>query len=189
MPKLLSTNWQQDRSLCNCLGSCPCFVMCVPCVLFFICNTFKLEEALRCKPEGRGFDSRWCQWYSSLTSGAGIDSTSNRNEYQEYFLGGNGGRCWQPYHLLVLIVLKCGSLSLLEPHGAVQVCTGIALPFVLSLTFRWTVFINYVAASHKTLHLRYNRWLLFREIISKVVRISRNAWIALCGENYRYFEY
>jgi len=26
----------------------------------------------------------------------GVDSTSNRNEYQEYFLGGKGGRCIGP---------------------------------------------------------------------------------------------
>jgi len=25
--------------------------------------------------------------------GSGVDSASNRNEYQEYFLGGKGGRC------------------------------------------------------------------------------------------------
>jgi len=25
--------------------------------------------------------------------GPGVDSVSNRNEYQEYFLGGEGGRC------------------------------------------------------------------------------------------------
>jgi len=25
--------------------------------------------------------------------GLGFDSASNRNEYQEYFLGGKGGRC------------------------------------------------------------------------------------------------
>jgi len=25
--------------------------------------------------------------------GPGVESTSNRNEYQEYFLGGKGGRC------------------------------------------------------------------------------------------------
>ena len=45
-------------------------------------------EALRYKPEGRGFDSRWCNWNFSLTQsfrphyGPGIDSASNRNEYQ-----------------------------------------------------------------------------------------------------------
>jgi hypothetical protein len=27
----------------------------------------QLVEALRCKPEGRGFDSRWCHWNFSLT--------------------------------------------------------------------------------------------------------------------------
>jgi hypothetical protein len=53
----------------------------------------QLVEALRYKPEGRGFDSRLCHWNISLTSSfrphcdPGIDSTSNRNEYQEYFLG------------------------------------------------------------------------------------------------------
>jgi len=45
------------------------------------------------EPEGRGFDSRWCHWNFSLTYsfqphyGTGVDSASNRNEYQEYFLG------------------------------------------------------------------------------------------------------
>ena len=27
----------------------------------------RLVEALRYKPEGRGFDSRWCHWNFSLT--------------------------------------------------------------------------------------------------------------------------
>jgi hypothetical protein len=35
---------------------------------------------------------------------------------------------WQPYHLHVPIVLKSGSLNLLEPYGPVQACNGIALP-------------------------------------------------------------
>jgi len=26
----------------------------------------QLVEPLRCKPEGRGFDSRWCHWNFSL---------------------------------------------------------------------------------------------------------------------------
>ena len=53
----------------------------------------QLVEALPYKPEGRGFDSRWCHWNFSLTQssrshyGPRVDSTSNRNEYQEYFLG------------------------------------------------------------------------------------------------------
>jgi len=53
----------------------------------------QLVETLPYKPEGCGFDSRWCHWIFSFTSsfrphyGPGIDSASNRNEYQEYFLG------------------------------------------------------------------------------------------------------
>ena len=43
------------------------------------------------KSEGRWFDPSWCHWNSSLTFrshyGPGVDSASNTNEYQEYFLG------------------------------------------------------------------------------------------------------
>jgi hypothetical protein len=40
-----------------------------------------------------------------------------------------GAYSWQPYQLHVPIVLKSGSLNLLEPYGPVQACNGIALPF------------------------------------------------------------
>ena len=71
-------------------------------------------------------------WQSfRLQYGPGVDSASNRNEYQEYLLGGKGGRCVGltnlPLH--VLIVLKCVSLNLPEPSGPVQGWTGIALLF------------------------------------------------------------
>jgi len=45
------------------------------------------------KSEGRWFDSSWCQWIfidiKSFRShyGSGVDSASNRYEYQDYFLG------------------------------------------------------------------------------------------------------
>jgi len=45
------------------------------------------------KSEGRWFDPSWCQWIfidiKSFRShhGPGVDSASNRNEYQEHFLG------------------------------------------------------------------------------------------------------
>jgi len=60
--------------------------------------------------------------------GTGVDSAYYRNEYQEYFRGvkAAGAWGWQPYHLHVPIVLKSGSLSLLEPSGPVQGCNGIA---------------------------------------------------------------
>jgi hypothetical protein len=67
---------------------------------------------------------------SGRTIALGFDSSSKRNEYQEYFLGAKGGRCqgWQPYHLHGLTVLKSRILKLLEPSGPVQACNGIALP-------------------------------------------------------------
>jgi hypothetical protein len=68
---------------------------------------------LRYKPEGRGFESRWCNWNFSLTSFGpyhvlGFNSASNRNEYQEYFLSGKGGRC------VVLITLPPSCADCLE---------------------------------------------------------------------------
>ena len=50
-------------------------------------------KALRYKPTGRRFDSRWCHWNFSVTLSfwshyvPGVDSASNSNEYQVYFLG------------------------------------------------------------------------------------------------------
>jgi hypothetical protein len=53
----------------------------------------QLVEALCCKSEGAGFDSRWCHLNFSLTQsirpdyGPGVGSACNRNEYRVYFLG------------------------------------------------------------------------------------------------------
>ena len=50
-------------------------------------------KALRYKSEGRWFDCRYCHWNFSLIEafqlhyGPELDSASNRNEYQELFLG------------------------------------------------------------------------------------------------------
>jgi hypothetical protein len=62
-----------------------------------------------------------------------IDSASNINEYQEYFLGVKSAGAYgsHPYQLHVLFVMKSGSLNLLGPSGTVQVCNGIALPLPL----------------------------------------------------------
>ena len=42
-------------------------------------------------------------------------------------------RADKPYHLHVPIVMKSGSLNLLEPSGPVQACNGIALPITTKL--------------------------------------------------------
>jgi hypothetical protein len=70
--------------------------------------------------------------------GPGVDSTSNRNEYQEYFLGGKCGRCVR----LTTLPLKCANCleiwepNLLEPSGPVKACNGFALPLPLLLIYR-----------------------------------------------------
>ena len=42
----------------------------------------QLVDALHYKPEGHGFDSRWCHWPP------GVDSASNRNVVPGIFPGG-----------------------------------------------------------------------------------------------------
>jgi len=94
------------------------------------------EDWLECIPGGRGstvvnvlcyksedcwFDPSWCHWNFSLTLtshyGPGVDSVSNRNEYQEHFLGGKGGRCVRLTTLppSCAIVVKSGNLNFLGP--------------------------------------------------------------------------
>jgi len=66
-----------------------------------------------------------------LRDGPGVDSASNRNKYQGYFLGSKGG---QGIGLTILPPscansLEIGSLNFLEPSEPVQAYTGLALPF------------------------------------------------------------
>jgi hypothetical protein len=90
----------------------------------------QLVKALRYKSEGRGFNSRWCHWIFSLTHsfrpqyGSGVDSASNRNEYQEYFPGGKGGRC---VGLTTLSPSCADCLEMWEPQppGALRACPGL----------------------------------------------------------------
>jgi hypothetical protein len=82
-------------------------------------------KALRYKPTGRGFDSRWCHWNFSVTKsfrshyGPGVESASNRNEYQVYFLGvkAAGPQGWQPYHHPVPLSWNLGTLTSWNPLG------------------------------------------------------------------------
>ena len=58
-----------------------------------------------------------------------LTEMSTRNISWEVRAAGAYG--WQPYHLHVVIVLKSGSLKLLEPTGPVQACNGIVLLNIL----------------------------------------------------------
>ena len=68
--------------------------------------------------------------------GPGVDSVSNRNEYQEYFLGGKSGRCVRLTTLPAscAVVTKSRNLNFLEPSGPLQYCNGAALPLPLPLS-------------------------------------------------------
>jgi len=57
--------------------------------------------------------------------GPGVDPTSNRNEYRDYFL---------VVRLTTLppscaVVMKSGNCNFLEPSGPLQACNGTDLPF------------------------------------------------------------
>jgi len=57
----------------------------------------------------------------------GTDSASNRNEYQEYFLGGKGGRCVRltTYHHPVPLLRNLGTLTSWNPLGLSRHVMGL----------------------------------------------------------------
>jgi len=76
--------------------------------------------------EGRWFDPSWChlEFFVDIKSfrshyGPGVDSASNRNEYQEYLLGGKSGRCVRltTYHHPVPLSRNLGTLTFWNPLG------------------------------------------------------------------------
>ena len=126
----------------------------------------QLGEALRYKPEGLGVDSRWCHWNFPLKQsfrshyGPGVDSASNRNEYEEYFLGGKGGRC---VGLTALAPLRADCLEIWEPQppGRMRACPGpykdcfpctvykcIWLNQLSNTTNLWWIDVNYIVINY-----------------------------------------
>ena len=87
-----------------------------------------LAETMHHKPEGRGFDSPLCHWNFShiilaADYGPGVDSASNRNEYQEHFVAGKSGRC---VGLTTLPPSCADCLEICEPQPPVtlRACPG-----------------------------------------------------------------
>ena len=58
----------------------------------------------------------------------GVDSASNTHECQEYFLGGNDGRC-VGLTTLPFSCAECHEIWKPQPAGALGACTRISLPF------------------------------------------------------------
>ena len=65
--------------------------------------------------------------YFRSHSGPGVDSASNRNEYQEYFLGGKGGRCVRltTYHNRVPLPRNLGTVTSWYPLGLSRPVKGL----------------------------------------------------------------
>jgi hypothetical protein len=80
----------------------------------------RLVEALYYNPEVRGFDSRWCHLKILIGYGSGVDSASNSNEYQQYFLRGKGGRC--EWLTLTPSCADCLEIWELQPSGTPRAC-------------------------------------------------------------------
>ena len=86
------------------------------------------------KPEVRGFDFRWCHCvFTDIILPAAlydpwVESNSNRNECQEYFLGGKGGRCVR-LTALSPSCADCHEIWEPQPPGTLRAGTGIGLPF------------------------------------------------------------
>jgi hypothetical protein len=95
-------------------------------------SVVQFVEALRYKPEGLVFDSRWCHY------GPVVDSASNRKRYQEYVLG-PVLRANTLSNVMCRMSGNLRSLNLLEPSGLAQFCAGIALPLPLHLLIVVTV--------------------------------------------------
>ena len=109
----------------------------------------QLLGALRYRPEGRGFDSRWCYWNFSLPlsfrphCGPGVDSVSYRNEYQEYFLRGKGG-CCVGLAILPPSCADCHEIWEPQPSGSLRACPGLwwdCFTYRINVTFSYLCFI------------------------------------------------
>ena len=84
------------------------------------------------------FPASVCGFFIDIKSfrphyGPGVDSASNRNEYQEHFLGVKSGRCVRLTTLppSCAAVMKSGNLKFLETSGPLQARNGTALPLPL----------------------------------------------------------
>ena len=127
--------------------------------------------------EGRGFDLRLCHWNFPLTQsfqphyGPGVDSAPNRNEYQEYFLGGGWGKACPCVGLITLTSSYADCLEIWDPLPpgtlrACQACNRIALHIIRP----W----------HKNGNIYRNLKLKFREISPTYVSISCLCFKPLC---------
>jgi len=90
-------------------------------------------------------DDSACNHKSASRYSIALIYRKNRNEYQEHFLGGKGGRCIRLTTLppSCAIVMKSGNLNFLEPSGPLKACNGTALLFFNTQKIQLHKYLNW----------------------------------------------
>jgi hypothetical protein len=107
----------------------------------------------------------YCLWHWPHC-GSGVDSASNRNEYQEYFLGGKGGRC-VGLTTLPPSYTDCHEIWEPEPPGTLRNCNRLVRGLLYLLL------------------LSNSTYLLFFKI--KLLLLSTGAWDGIVAKALRYW--
>ena len=116
-------------------------------------------EALRYKPEGRGFDSQYghCEFpltFFRLHYALGVESYSNKNEYHGYLLGCKGGRSVGLRNLQPSCA-DCLEIWDPQPPGALR-----SFPDLYKDCFTFSLLLYLFVVHITTLQCRIIQWLV-----------------------------